>query len=229
MGEKMYTTQELRAKLREARKEEKAKYLKKLSEMDIWSIYPMNVVKEFFDSRNIPMLEDAFYCADFIQDIIENRLTEREKIILEDRKRDGLSLKATSEKHGVTAERIRQIEAKALRKVAYNLVYAQCVRRSEYEALLAENAQLKMELAAYNGPLVLTDQEKIDLTMLEDIGLSVRAYNCLKRSGRQVIGDLRGMSFEDLAKIRNLGKKTAKEIETKVRHYGIYFPHVIDN
>lgn len=58
-------------------------------------------------------------------------------------------------------------------------------------------------------------------TPLEDLELSVRSYNCLRRSGIRNVGDIVG-SIErraDLLKIRNLGEKSADEIMTALMEY----------
>ena len=56
---------------------------------------------------------------------------------------------------------------------------------------------------------------------LEDLELSVRSYNCLKRAGMQTVGDLvEGIdSRADLLKIRNLGMRSANEIMQAVMAY----------
>lgn len=51
---------------------------------------------------------------------------------------------------------------------------------------------------------------------IEELELSVRAYNCLKRAGINTVGELCSMSDEELMKIRNLGKKCIEEIKQKL-------------
>ena len=58
---------------------------------------------------------------------------------------------------------------------------------------------------------------------IEDIDFSVRASNCLHRSGKKTIGDIVDViNNEDLPKYRNIGKKTISEIKTKLLVYGYY-------
>ena len=52
---------------------------------------------------------------------------------------------------------------------------------------------------------------------IEELELSVRAYNCLKRAGIHTLGELRSLSPEDLAGIRNIGKKGVDEVLTLQR------------
>ena len=54
---------------------------------------------------------------------------------------------------------------------------------------------------------------------IEDLELSVRAFNCLKRANIHTIGDLTGKTEDELGKIRNLGKKSVEEILEKLQSY----------
>ena len=58
-------------------------------------------------------------------------------------------------------------------------------------------------------------------TTIEDLDISVRAYNCLKRAGIHNLQDLVNRSEADMMKIRNLGKKSLKEVLDKVRDLGL--------
>ena len=58
-------------------------------------------------------------------------------------------------------------------------------------------------------------------TTIEDLDFSVRAYNCLKRANIHTLQDLVNMSESDMMKIRNLGKKSLKEVLDKVRDLGL--------
>ena len=60
-------------------------------------------------------------------------------------------------------------------------------------------------------------------TPIEEIEFSVRAYNCLKRAGINTMQDLIDMKESDVAKIRNLGKKSLKEVINKVNEMGLQF------
>ena len=58
-------------------------------------------------------------------------------------------------------------------------------------------------------------------TSIEDLDFSVRAYNCLKRAGIHTLQDLVNKSESDMMKIRNLGKKSLKEVLDKIRDMGL--------
>ncbi len=58
-------------------------------------------------------------------------------------------------------------------------------------------------------------------TTIEDLDFSVRAYNCLKRANIHTLQDLVNKSENDMMKIRNLGKKSLKEVLDKIRELGL--------
>ena len=60
-------------------------------------------------------------------------------------------------------------------------------------------------------------------TPIEEIEFSVRAYNCLKRAGINTMQDLIDKKEMEVTKIRNLGKKSLKEVIDKVREMGLKF------
>ena len=59
-----------------------------------------------------------------------------------------------------------------------------------------------------------------DERVIEDLELTVRSYNCLKREGVDTIGQLATMTEEELMNIRNLGMKSVDEIRSKLTEYG---------
>ncbi len=60
-------------------------------------------------------------------------------------------------------------------------------------------------------------------TSIDDLDFSVRAYNCLKRAGVNTLGDLTAKSEVEMMKIRNLGKKSLKEVIEKIKDMGLRF------
>ena len=59
---------------------------------------------------------------------------------------------------------------------------------------------------------------------LEELNLSVRAYNCLKRAQVNSVSDLMGFSSEDLLEIKNFGSKSADEVIEALERIGISIP-----
>jgi len=67
------------------------------------------------------------------------------------------------------------------------------------------------------------DRERImDLT-IEELDLSVRSYNCLKRAGINTVGELVRKTEDEMMKVRNLGKKSLEEVEHKLLDLGFSF------
>ncbi|NLZ55716.1 MAG: DNA-directed RNA polymerase subunit alpha [Clostridiaceae bacterium] len=66
------------------------------------------------------------------------------------------------------------------------------------------------------------EQSKLLEDPIEDLGFTVRTYNCLKRAGINTVGDLVVRSEEEMMKVRNLGKKSLEEVITKLDEIGLY-------
>ena len=60
-------------------------------------------------------------------------------------------------------------------------------------------------------------------TMIEDLDLSVRSYNCLKRAGIQTVDELTQKTEDEMMRVRNLGKKSLKEVKEKLEELGMGF------
>ena len=56
---------------------------------------------------------------------------------------------------------------------------------------------------------------------IDELELSVRSYNCLKRAGINTIGELISKTPEEMMKVRNLGKKSLDEVEEKLARLGL--------
>lgn len=124
-----------------------------------------------------------------------NMLTEREKQVLIMRCMYLWSLSTCGKNKGVTRERIRQIEAKALRKL----------RSSCFDYIL-KGKPISNTTETKNG------EEKY----IETLGLSTRAYNCLKRAGYNTLEDISELNAHDIFRLRNAGVKTAMEIMSAI-------------
>lgn len=104
---------------------------------------------------------------------------------------------------------------------------------SPYEALslsakvLTEHLQLFVDLSdsAKNTPIMKEkEQDKREQIMekpIEELDLSVRSFNCLKRSGISTVGDLAGKTENDMMKVKNLGRKSLEEVIAKMRELGL--------
>ena len=67
------------------------------------------------------------------------------------------------------------------------------------------------------------EENKYENFTIEELDLSVRSYNCLKRAGIATILELTDKTEEDMMKVKNLGKKSLKEIKEKLVAYGLSF------
>lgn len=66
------------------------------------------------------------------------------------------------------------------------------------------------------------DEQNKNLEMpIEELELSVRSYNCLKRAGINSVEDLTQRTVEEMMKVRNLGKKSLEEVENKLDELGL--------
>ena len=66
-------------------------------------------------------------------------------------------------------------------------------------------------------------KEKVLETSIEELELSVRSFNCLKRAGISTVEDLTNRSESDMMKVRNLGKKSLDEVIAKLHSLGLSF------
>ena len=64
-------------------------------------------------------------------------------------------------------------------------------------------------------------KEKVLEMTIEDLDLSVRSYNCLKRAGINTVEDLAKKSEEEMMKVRNLGRKSLDEVKLKLHNLGL--------
>lgn len=64
-------------------------------------------------------------------------------------------------------------------------------------------------------------KEKVLEMTIEELDLSVRSYNCLKRAGINTVEELTQKSEEDMMKVRNLGKKSLEEVQQKLAELGL--------
>lgn len=197
---------------------------------DIYDIYPFNLARV--------ILEDEIQSV-YLQGIrfAISTLTEREEDVIKLRFKEGLTLRETGQKQNVTQERVRQIEAKAIRKLRHptrkKLMIAAPLSelyelQEKYNLLSREHELLVKAMELIQGKV--TTPQSIEKmanaavwmqTELEDLDLSVRTYNCLKRANKNTLRDLVEMRPGDLQKVRNLGRKSFDEVVNTLKRYGL--------
>ena len=82
---------------------------------------------------------------------------------------------------------------------------------------LAENTNGGESFMAEKGSSI--KEKVLDMT-IEELDLSVRSFNCLKRAGINTVEDLINKSEEDMMKVRNLGRKSLEEVIAKLDSFG---------
>ena len=80
----------------------------------------------------------------------------------------------------------------------------------------AQNVQVMVEKEE-------THKEKTLEMTIEELDLSVRSYNCLKRAGLNTVKELTDRTVSDMMKVRNLGQKSLEEIKLKLNDLGVSF------
>jgi len=78
----------------------------------------------------------------------------------------------------------------------------------------AKNAEVMVEREE-------TKKEKVLEMTIEELDMSVRSFNCLKRAGIDTVEDLTNKTEEDMIKVRNLGKKSLEEVIQKLHSLGL--------
>ena len=82
---------------------------------------------------------------------------------------------------------------------------------------LSENAKKAVIIA----PSEEDDKEKVLEMNIDELELSVRSYNCLKRAGINTVEELCNRTSEDMMKVRNLGRKSLDEVLAKLNELGL--------
>ena len=136
-----------------------------------------------------------------------------------------------------------------IRKVSYSVEDTRVGQVTDYDKLTLEvwtNGSIQPDEATGLAAQILTDhltlfvnltenvvpgvdfnepeddkKEKVLEMTIEELDLSVRAYNCLKRAGINTVAELVQRNQEDMMKVRNLGKKSLEEVEQKLIALGL--------
>ncbi|MDR2513962.1 MAG: DNA-directed RNA polymerase subunit alpha [Christensenellaceae bacterium] len=97
---------------------------------------------------------------------------------------------------------------------------------SQAAKILSEHLMLFINLTENVVPVDFNEpednkMEKVQEMTIEELDLSVRAYNCLKRANINTVAELIQRDEEDMMKVRNLGKKSLEEVEQKLAALGL--------
>ena len=166
---------------------------------------------------------------------------------------DMQSLAEIGRAKGFTTERARQIVSKSLKKLRSpqlfqyfrygleksslktreeNLDFLEHALDSKEAALNERKTKLKTIEDCLNniegsikGALKTTREPILAAERIENMHLSPRTFNCLRREGIRNIQDLEGVTEEDLARMRGMGRKSVDELIAKLEEYGVILPH----
>lgn len=93
--------------------------------------------------------------------------------------------------------------------------------------IMAEHLNLFINMTdSVNGVEIMVEKEEdkkekvLEMT-IEELDLSVRSYNCLKRAGINTVEELTEKTEDDMMKVRNLGKKSLEEVKYKLEELGL--------
>lgn len=169
---------------------------------------------------------------------MNNRLTDRELRCIECKYRYNMTLEETAKVFNVTRERIRQILARAGRKLRARIHRCRRISGEMYDNVLCEHTgmcqaydklMLLLEKISGESPMSILEalddhpilSKEITPDPIDNLELSVRSYNCLKRAGFKSVKDIIDTDKKSensgwIFSIRNLGRKSAEEIKDKL-------------
>ena len=101
------------------------------------------------------------------------------------------------------------------------LSLASRILMSHYEEFL-DLEDTTTDVSIMKEPSAEKDDKFSNMTIV-DLDLSVRSYNCLRRAGIETVYELTQKSEEEMMKVRNLGKKSLKEVKEKLLAIGLSF------
>lgn len=178
--------------------------------------YPINLFLDIFDCEKV---EDCLKTEDMndvicgLQFVLNNMLNERERKAVNGKYERKMTLQSISEEFGVTRERVRQIVAKALRKMRHPT-------RSRYiEYGYSGFLNYEKSLKEREAEKELEDKLHPQNISIDCVDFDLRSYNALRRGGVEKLGDIK--STEQIMKFRNVGAKTIVKIADKLKEYGI--------
>jgi predicted DNA-binding protein YlxM (UPF0122 family) len=198
--------------------------------------YPFNLIRAIYgDAKK----DDSHVETTYIKGLYEQikTLDHKEQTCLALRYKNGLTLKACGEHYGTSAQSIRQIINRSIRKLRHKsrAHYYEAVPKAElkrlevrYEHLSEKNQQLNQALHVLNASDIDPDAVILLANMLKpehleahigELKLNTRAYNGLARAGLLTVKDIISTPENELYRMRNLGTRSVEEIKTKIKAY----------
>lgn len=186
--------------------------------------YPENLLAQVFVNGLPTDLPDDITLV--LEYIIQKTLTEREGRVLDMRYKRYMTMAAIGEEYGLRTERIRQIEAKAVRKLRhpsrsrYILMgmegYINYLRDTAVDERLKEYKKEIISLEKKIAELTDTEYEEekneLENAPLAELDLSVRTFNILYRAGYSTVKELLDADVEKIVSLPNLGLKNFSDL-----------------
>lgn len=186
--------------------------------------YPENQLSQVFVNGLPTELPDDV--ALVLEYIIQKTLTEREGRVLDLRYKRYMTMAAIGEEYGLRAERIRQIEAKAVRKLRhpsrskYILMgmegYINYLRDTAVDERLREYKKeivtLEKKIAKLTDTEYEEEKNELENAPLAELDLSVRTFNILYRAGYSTVKELLDADAEKIVSLPNLGLKNFSDL-----------------
>lgn len=198
--------------------------------------WPNNLIDSVW-GETLPIYVTRDICAG-VEKAIESLQNKREQECVYMYFKDGMTLKQISDKYGVTVERIRQIIAKALRKLRHP-ARSQFIKHGatggtiydEIRTLELRKSSLEAQIRLLNNELEdlqedatnhILDHNTLDYKsrfgILPEMDLSVRTFNCLARADCTTLPEIiKLVSSGKVIKLRNFGKRSLVELLTVLK------------
>lgn len=167
---------------------------------ELEDVYPYNFLSKAYEKN--PDLAFVISPSAF-EDFCHEELDDQETGVLLFVYEEGVSYEATGIILNMTRERIRQTEAKIVRKV-----------RKRFPESVENSVSDPEEVIPDPEP----DQNDLSL---QDLGLSTRAMTCLKKGNVKTVEDLTSMTDFDLYRIRGCGPAVMEEIKNRLSEHGL--------
>lgn len=226
--------------IKDYEEKEMKKYLKEKT------IYPLNIL----EALELKRLIDK-EIIDNIEDILSERCSEREKDFIVKFYKDDLTLEKIGKQNGLTKERVRQIIGAGLKKVKNYIVHFDAIKHNEEvkkaleqdlkdrhdvrERLLEEYRRtgvISKDIEYEFGEVYPKSEDKLYSILnceIDELDLSIRSYNALRRAKIVKISDLVKLTEYELSNITGLGNKCAREIINKLKAFDLTLCMNIDN
>lgn len=202
--------------------------------------WPYGLLEAVFIGGSLPVMPESF--PEDLNASVEyavNLLDESISRVLYERFKQGMTLEAISQIHGVSRERIRQIVDKGLRKLRHPSIcryirygVSGVLRTEKIEAAdTARKRASEQNIKKILGDCIekgVTAVEQMDLldTPVQQLDLSTRSCNGLIRGGCETLGDVLNLSGQQLMALRCIGEKSRKEIISMLEGKGFDCKHL---